>query len=193
MLFRSPDTGGDAYTPYELRNVGAFVRLGQRQRALELLDLLLLGQRPSGWNQWAEVVWRDPTAPRFIGDMPHAWVGSSFIESVRTLFAYEREADHALVIAAGLQSAWVMSESGITLKRLPTHYGVLNYSVHSVTPNALRVHLSGDLSLPPGHIIVQPPLPQALKAVTVNGKPLQTFTADSATISEFPAEVVLEY
>jgi hypothetical protein len=27
----------------------------------------------------------------------------------------------------------------------------------------------------------------------VNGKPVQTFTADSATIGEFPADVVLRY
>ena len=31
----------DAYTPYELRNVGAFVRLGWRERAHELLDCFL--------------------------------------------------------------------------------------------------------------------------------------------------------
>src|SRR5207244_4166343 len=31
----------DAYTPYEIRNVGTFVRLGQRARALALLDWFL--------------------------------------------------------------------------------------------------------------------------------------------------------
>jgi len=184
--------GNDGYTPYELRNVGAFVRLGQRQRALDLLDILLAGQRPPGWNEWAEVVWRDPSVPRFIGDMPHTWVGSSFIQSVRTMFAYERDADQALVIAAGIPEAWVASGAGVGVKRLPTYYGVLNYRLRRVGANAMRVVLSGDLALP-GAIVLQPPLPQPLKLVSVNGQPIQTFSADSATINEFPADVVLEY
>lgn len=185
--------GNDGYTPYELRNVDAFIRLGQRQRAVELLDILLAGQRPPAWNHWAEVVWRDASAPRFIGDMPHTWVGSSFIQSVRTMFAYERDADRALVIAAGIPDAWLASDGGVGVKRLPTHYGVLNYSLRRAGANALRMVLSGDLTLPPGDIVLRPPLPQPLKLVSVNGKPIQAFTADSATISEFPAEVVLEY
>ncbi len=41
------------YTPYELRSVGAFVRLGWRERAHELLDYLLAGRRPAEWNQSA--------------------------------------------------------------------------------------------------------------------------------------------
>jgi hypothetical protein len=76
---------------------------------------------------------------------------------------------------------------------LPTYYGTLNYSLRSEGANAMRLKLSGDLTLPPGGIVVQPPLPQPLKTVTVNGKPVTTFTADGATISEFPAEVVLAY
>ena len=62
---------GEAYSPYELRNVAAFVRLGERQRAHGLLDYLMTGRRPAAWNQWAEVVWLDRDLPRFIGDMPH--------------------------------------------------------------------------------------------------------------------------
>jgi hypothetical protein len=185
--------GNDGYTPYELRNVGAFVRLGQRQRAWELLDVLLAGLRPPGWNEWAEVVWREPAAPRFIGDMPHTWVGSSFIESVRSMFAYEREADRALVLAAGIPPAWVAGDPSVGVKRLPTYYGVLSYSLRRAGDNALRMVLSGDLTLPPGRIVLQPPLPQPLRAVSVNGQPIATFTADSATIGEFPATVVLEY
>jgi len=185
--------GDDAYTPYELRNVGAFVRLGDRVHAVQLLDILLAGQRPPAWNGWAEVVWRDPSAPRFIGDMPHTWVGSSFITSVRSMLAFERDADRALVVAAGVPATWVTSESGMTVKRLPTHYGVLNYTLRSEGANAMRLIMSGDLTVPPGNIVIQPPLPQPLKTVTVNGKAITSFKDDSATISEFPAEVVLEY
>ena len=55
----------DKYTPYETRIIGSLVRLGQRQQALEALDFFLADQRPAAWNQWAEVVWRDPGVRQF--------------------------------------------------------------------------------------------------------------------------------
>ena len=61
----------DAYTPYEIRNIGAFVRLGWRDRAAELVDFFVHDQRPTGWRQWSEVVWRDASTPHFLGDIPH--------------------------------------------------------------------------------------------------------------------------
>ena len=91
----------EAYTPYEWRNVGAFVRLGWRDRVDDLFDFFMADRRPAAWNQWAEVVGRDPRAPRFIGDMPHGWVASDFVNALLDMLAYER-ADGALVIGAGL-------------------------------------------------------------------------------------------
>jgi hypothetical protein len=61
--------------------------------------------RPLAWNHWAEVVWREPATPRFIGDMPHGWVGSDFIRSVTDMFAYA-DGDDALVIGAGIHPEW---------------------------------------------------------------------------------------
>ena len=90
------------YTPYELRTVGTFVRLGWRERAHELLAFFMADRRPAAWNQWAEVVGRDARKPRFVGDMPHAWIASDFIRAVLDLFAYERNDDDALVLAAGI-------------------------------------------------------------------------------------------
>jgi hypothetical protein len=190
---RQRDAGDEGYTPYEVRAVGALVLMGQRERAHQLLNALLADQRPAAWHEWAEIVWRDPETPRFIGDMPHTWVGSTFIETVRDMCVYERESDHALVLAAGIPADWVASEEGLTLKRLPTHYGVLHYTLRSAGPDALQMRLWGDLTLPPGRIVVQPPLPRPLTAVSVNGAAVDTFTATSATIGEFPAEVVLTY
>src|SRR5439155_138809 len=114
---RHGDTDWEEYSPYELRNVGAFVRLGEKQRALELLDALLADQRPQAWNQWSEILWRDREAPRFIGDMPHTWVGATFVRAVRMMLAYERESDQALVLAAGVPAAWATAEQGISVKR----------------------------------------------------------------------------
>jgi len=88
---------------------------------------------------------------------------------------------------------WVTSETGVGLKRLPTHYGILSYSLRAEGPDTVRLRLSGDLAVPPGKIVVQSPLARPLKSLTVNGKPADTFTADGAVLGECPADVVLGY
>ena len=183
----------EAYTPYELRVVGTMIRLGQRDRALRELEFFFEGQRPAAWNHWAEVVWREPRAPRFIGDMPHTWIGSDFIRSARALFAYEREADQALVIGAGIPPAWATSPEGVTVKRLPTWHGTLNYRMAMSDPDTLRVRLSGDVVVPPGGIVLHSPLDRPLQAVTINGQPIPALTTDTVRIDRFPAEVDLHY
>ena len=182
------------YAPYELRVVGTFIRLGQKDRAHELLDYILADRRPAAWNQWAEIIWRDPKAPRYIGDMPHTWIGSDFIRSVLSLFAYEREADDALVLAAGIPGSWLtQQDTGVTIQRLPTYYGTLNYTLKQNTDGHIRLTLSGDIKVPRGKIVVESPLATPLLGVTVNDQPVQTFTSHYAVIDQFPAEVELRY
>jgi hypothetical protein len=115
------------YTPYELRTVGAFTRLGQPDRAHAMLDFFFKDQRPQGWNQWAEVVLPDAREPRFLGDMPHAWVSSDYIRSALDLFAFDREAQGALVIGAGLKPRWLRDAGGVQVQGLSTPYGPLHY------------------------------------------------------------------
>ena len=114
------------YTPYELRTVGALVRLDQAERAHAMLRFFFSDRRPPGWNQWAEVVLPKVREVRFLGDMPHAWVSSDYIRSALDLFAYEREADATLVIGAGLQAAWRV-DGDIEVRGLSTSYGPLDY------------------------------------------------------------------
>jgi len=146
----------DAYTPYELRVVGTMVRLGQPDRAHELLDFFFEGQRPEAWNQWAEVVWRERDIPRFIGDMPHTWVAADFLRSFADLFAFEREADSTLVVGAGVPRAWLESGTPVTVEGLGTHYGVLDLTLRRVG-NELRVRIGRSLRIPPGGIVVKSP------------------------------------
>ncbi len=195
-FFRQRRDGGldwVAYAPYEWRTVGAMVRLGQRQQALEQLAFLFEGQRPAAWNQWAEVVWREPRTPRFLGDMPHSWIGSDFIRAARSLFVYERESDQALVIGAGLPANWVTAPGGLAVKRMPTWHGTLNYRMALSGADTLRVDLSGDVVVPPGGIVLHSPLERPLRAVRVNGQTWTGFTSDTATLDRFPAQVELLY
>jgi hypothetical protein len=117
------------YTPYELRTVGALLRLGQPERAWAMLDFFFKDQRPEGWNQWAEVVMRHPREVHFLGDMPHAWVSSDFLRSALDLLAYERDRDQSLVLGAGLRPEWLRSASGVGVKGLLTSLGMLDWSL----------------------------------------------------------------
>ena len=149
---RSGARAWDAYTPYEWRNVGAFVRLGWRDRIPALLDFLMAGRRPAAWNQWAEVVGREPRAPRFIGDMPHGWVASDFINAVLDMLAYDRAGDHALVIGAGIPDAW-LADGGLRVERLRTPWGLLAFSLRADGDRVLVAYrLEG--RRPPGGIVL---------------------------------------
>jgi hypothetical protein len=118
-----------SYTPYEWRVAGSFLRLGRPDRAQALFEYFLADRRPEEWNQWAEVVYRDPRAPKFIGDMPHGWVASDFLRSFLDLFAWEREEDGSLVVASGLPPAWLRSPGGVSIRGLRTRWGSLDVSV----------------------------------------------------------------
>jgi hypothetical protein len=176
------------YTPYELRAVGTFVRLGWRQRAQELLDFFFADRRPPGWNQWAEVVGREPRKPRFVGDMPHGWVASDFIRSALDFFAYEREVDDALVLAAGLPPQWLEGD-GVTIENLQTPYGPLSYSLQGEA-GRLVLKVAAGLQLPPGGLVFTWPGEQAAGPTRLNGKVVGWQGAE-LRIRQLPAELIV--
>ena len=150
-----------AYTPYELRTVGTFVRMGDPERARELLGLFLKDQRPTSWNQWPEVVYRDLRAPNFLGDLPHTWVGSDFVRSFLDLLAYERDSDQALVLAAGVPDEWI--REGVSVKGMPTPWGLLDYSLKA-EGDSVRLRVGGGLAVPPGGIVFRGTVIRSLPA-----------------------------
>jgi hypothetical protein len=180
------------YTPYEVRNIGALLLLGQKERAHELLNFFLKDQRPPGWNHWAEVVWRNPREPRFIGDMPHTWVGSDFIRAIRNMFVYERVSDNALVLGAGIIDEWLNQPAGIEVQGLETQYGTLSYSMKR-SGQSLTVNIWGKLHFPEGKIILKSPRALGIQSVRINGKSSATFDAGEVQIDVFPANVILQY
>ncbi len=108
------------YSPYELRNINAFVSLGRRQDAFRLLAKMLESRRPQGWRLWAEVVWGDMRAPDYIGDMPHTWIAAEFATAIRRMLL--RENGRTLELFRGTPDAW-WDNDGITLRDLPTAFG----------------------------------------------------------------------
>ncbi len=179
------------YTPYELRVVGAFLRLGRPERAHQLLEFLLEGQRPDAWNEWAEVVGRQPRAPRFIGDMPHTWVGSDFMRSFLDMFAYDDEAHSAVVIGAGIPVAWARAAGGVSISRLRTPYGLLDMS-ERLEGRIIRIRLGGSAA-PTGGFVVRQPFPaQAIRAV-VNGVTIAPTRDGSVQLRALPATIDFVY
>ena len=189
---RKPGAKWDAYTPYELRTVGTFVRLGQKQRALSMLDFFFEGQRPQAWRQWAEVVWKDRDTPKFIGDMPHTWVGSDYIRSVLDMFAYDRAEDSALVVGAGIAEKWVREAPGVKVRALGTPYGAIDFDVRA-TARSLVAHLSGAMRMPPGGIAFRSPVDLPIASARVNGSTVSPSASGEVMVRHLPAIIALTF
>lgn len=184
------DTTWENYTPYELRSVGALLRVFGRGRALQLMNWFLDDQEPTTWNQWPEIVWRDRRSAKFIGDSPHTWVGSDFLRSAADLFAYEEEQDGALIVGAGIDAAW-LDGPGVAVHDLSTWYGPLSYTMKR-DGTRVRLELAAGLREPPGGVRVMAPALTGLKGVTVNGK-AATVENGAVKLGAVAATVVFEY
>ncbi len=181
------------YTPYEVRTIGSFVLLNEPERAYKLLEYFVNDQRPKGWNHWAEVVWNGERVPKFIGDMPHTWVGSDFINSIRSMFVYENEYDSSLVIGAALYQDWIDCPNGMSVENMPTYFGKLSYSIKKdLLEYNLKIY--GDIRLPSGGIVLKnfnsskTPL-----KVFVNGIETKNYSRDKIIIDTFPATLKIIY
>lgn len=181
------------YTPYENRLIGSFILLDQPERAHELIDYFMNDLRPKTWNHWAEVVWNDYRIPRFIGDMPHTWVGSDFINSIRSMFVYENEYDASLVLAAALYQDWIDNPAGMAVENLPTYYGPVSYSIQK-QGNSYHFSIKGDLNLPANGIKIKNfnagKIPSSVK---INGLVTTDFSAAEISVKQLPAEIIIEY
>ncbi len=181
-----------SYTPYETRVIGTFVLLGQKQRAQDAMEFFMKDRRPPGWNEWGEVVWRNPDTPKYIGDMPHTWVGSDFIRSILTMFMYEREQDGAVVLAAGIPDAWIKDSSGVKISGIRTYDGSITYSLK---PHGKKVvaEISGTVAVPGHRVVMTSPLSARLKSVLVNGKKIKLPASREVVLPAIPCSVEFGY
>ncbi len=178
------------FTPYEVRNVSTFLRLGQKDRANFVLDFLLSCRRPLAWNHLAEVVLADPRMGSYIGDMPHTWVGSGLINSVRGMLA--RENNGKLMLLAGAMESWVREGNGIVIRNLPTYFGKLALTARA-EGNRLSVNLDGSAANPPAGIELIWPLAGKPAKVTVDGADWTDFNAVSCRLPAGVKQVTAEW
>ncbi|MFU8843435.1 MAG: hypothetical protein ACNA7V_06460 [Bacteroidales bacterium] len=122
--------------------------------------------------------------------MPHTWVGSDFINAIRSMFVYENEYDQSLVLASALYQDWIDSMS---VENMPTYYGEISYSIKKINE---KYHFSifGDANLPDNGIKIKnfngSKLP--LKVI-INGKESKVFDEREIEVREFPAFVEIYY
>jgi hypothetical protein len=154
-----------------------------------LLAYFYADQRPRAWNQWAEVVGRDARTPRFLGDMPHGWIASDFMRAALDSFAYEREPDHALLLAEGIPLAWLDGD-GIAIHGLRTPYGQLGYRLRRVA-DRLTLDVDAGLAIPPGGIVLRWPYGGAPGAARLNGQPVR-WRDGAVTIRALPATLHID-
>ncbi|HZJ69575.1 MAG TPA: hypothetical protein VFF36_01490, partial [Planctomycetota bacterium] len=191
VRWRTGAPARDAFTPYEARNAEALVRLGQRREAADVLDFVMAGRRPAGWQEWAEVVWTDPAAPKFIGDMPHTWAAQAVVQTLRTMLAYERPSDGALVLAAGVPASWLDDPAGTTVEGLPTHTGPLSYRLRTLDAHRVRMEVDAGTAVPRAGIVLAPPA-GAWNRVTIDGRPGRIEPDGSVLVDHLPVVVTWE-
>ena len=79
LTARSDPSWDGLFVTFEIRNVHAFLALGQKERAQYLLNYIMKCMRPADWRHLAAVVYGDPRTAGYIGDMPHTWAGADLI------------------------------------------------------------------------------------------------------------------
>lgn len=189
----------EAFTPYEMRTIGAFVRLGWRERAHELVDYFLAHRRPPEWEQWPEIVWSDLRTPRFQGDLPHTWVGSDYVRSILDFFVYVEDRSESIVLMAGVAAEWVLEDGGLRVLRMPTPYGEVSYTargtgsytMHGTGPGGIEVLIEGNLRMPAGGIRVYAPFPWGVEGASVDGVPAQTDPEGRLIVRSLPARILI--
>jgi hypothetical protein len=181
------------YTPYENRVIGSFIMLNQPDKAHELINFFLKDQRPQGWHQWAEVVWKDYRHPAYIGDMPHTWCGSDFVNAVRSMFVYENELDKSLVIASALYQDWIDSPEGMSIQNMPTYFGEISYSIKK-DENRYIFDIKGDLKLPENGLKIQNFNGSKMPSkVLINGIENKSFTDNVIKVKQVPVRLEILY
>ena len=180
----------DGMTPYEVRTVGTFVRLGWIDRAHQYMDWLMTLQDPSGWRQWGEIAYREDAPCRFVGDMPHTWVGSGAILSILSLFSYED--DDQIVLAAGIPAEWLDDGQTVGIRGLVTRFGNLSYKAQRVD-GTIRINIESGCTPPGGYrLSLSRFIGTGHGAVRVDGQPAGIDQDGFVRISPDAREVVID-
>lgn len=179
------------YTPYELRVAGAYLMLGQKDKALKMLYFFLQDRRPTEWNQWAEVVHPGYRDPGYVGDMPHSWIGATYINLVRDLFVYEE--DERLILGGGISARWMEGKEEIGVTGFPTRFGDMGYAL-SYQNDVLTIGFNVTSVNPgQGFVFKSPFSNKAIVDVRIDGKSWDRFAFGEIHFDVIPKEIVVTF
>jgi hypothetical protein len=137
----------DAFTPYETRVIGAFVRLGMRDRADDALDFFLAHRLTAAGGSGRRSSTAIRPRPNSSATSRTPWVGSDYVRSVLDMIAYDRDRDSTLVLGAGLPLSWIEGD-GLRVRDLRTPYGLLGTRIVA-RRGAVEVTIAAGLRPPP--------------------------------------------
>jgi hypothetical protein len=180
------------YTPYELRLMNPFTLMDKKSSAHSLLEFFLASLRPKGWNAWAEVVWMGYRTPGFIGDLPHTWVSSEYINAIRNMLAYETGSGE-LLLAMGVKEEWLNGD-GLRVRNLPTHFGIVSYSMKK-EGDKVRILVDGEESIlkKSSSVEILNPYENVPTEVKINGNEGVSQAGNKIKIFHFPTEIYLNF
>ncbi|HEY6642804.1 discoidin domain-containing protein [Povalibacter sp.] len=177
-----------AYTPYELRNVLTYVHLDRPQVADELLTNFMRHRRPAGWHVFAEVVHSLERRDRYMGDMPHTWIGAEYVRMIFGMLMHED--DKRLRLLPGVPQSWVAGE-GIRIGELPITYGSLTMTARQKN-DTLRVTLGPGLR-PETQLAVVWPTRRKPSRVTVDGRVAESYDEQGIELNASFRELVAQW
>ncbi len=167
-----------AYTPYELRNVLTYVHLDQPDVANELLAAVASQARPAPWHVFAEVIHSRVRFPRYLGDMPHTWIGAEYARALYGMVM--NESGDTLTLLPGVPPAWLEGE-GIATQALPTAFGPLGMRARHAA-SALTVTLDETLRADTRMRVFWPSRTRP-REVRVDGRAVTDFDARSIALA----------
>jgi hypothetical protein len=180
------------YTPYEMRTATAYLMLGQKDKTLKMLNFILQDRRPLEWNHWGEVVYPGYREPGYVGDMPHSWIGAIYVNLIRSLFVYEKDAE--LIFGDGIDEKWLEQQKQIRIDNFPTYYGNIGYTL-SKRGNVLTVTFSESANADPerGFVFKSPFSDKSIVSVIIDGQGWERFTHDEVYFDRIPREIVVAF
>ncbi len=132
----------------------------------------------------------DNNANHSAGDQPHFWADAQWVNLYRHLFAMEDGS--TLLLTPATMRRWQQGSKGVSLRKLPTEFGDLDLTIK---PNAAGKKIIYDFKISPkgdqaarklSKIVVNARTPEgrSITGVTLNGKPIGSFSAETVIISD---------
>ena len=146
----------DAYTPYEWRNVGRFVRLGWRERAWEAVQYFFKDRAPepgTSGRKWFSRTPRQAVLPR----RSAACMGRVGLRALRLGHVRLHARSRRQHRAGGGDSARWLDGQGIAIDGLRTPQGKLAYTLRR-DGRAPRLDIPAGLRLPAGGLVLPWPI-----------------------------------